>query len=948
MAGTGQATTGLAGEQFFVTHCLTADSAMNSPGYSVRATSALEDTESLRLALEYPPYELPIELWREKPTKAMAPRRLARTPHPHGGVWVVHSVYLEKDTMNRDRSYFSHLIQLPASADPAAILRSWDSPEWIKEYPSKAEKKLPRGRIPTGVAISDETLAEFLSGTQDGPTELAAIVCPVRLRSDLARRRELVLQFLHGLLRVIQEDENRDRLFVHAEPGLVAMLLYAAMRILPPAWVADLTFSTFEPGHRGLRDYQLARIIGTYSGPSGKGLDPELATSRGYGLDTLRPERSSKELSGPNPPGLDELLQLAAEGEWSLLAEVHRLIGTESDALSEVSRMIPLARAVSRLNRGEPTIDDLLILRADARGAATLADHAEKVWPYVRDGAMTDARICATFKDWLASPVRLDEFRRDAAKALVKDDLEGWEARWSVVQQVTDAAEAKEQLEKAMKTLDKHLPSLPITARMRLRDACAAAGAWPDHHLLAPTSPEELTALLSPLNPPDWQGYTCFAVLGPTEKNWLLPSTEPFHAAMRDRVRRHLLTAPLPVLTGYLKQARAHISADPIFFLGLLQPHSKVSVAFLDRLIDAGAASVDATDWLKLLTDLNIYEAPEWQGFMFQNDHLAKLLSGFRADPAATKFWGDYLDLLSVDIFDGDEWEQTLYHQLKKARVALGAAGIEVRSVLPRAGLVKLNAIDCLLTLLDNPAAATGVDAAEVLKASQVFWPNDPHSGLRDFLQKFFFKGGFNTIVLPAEAQKLDALIAVFLACFPITHENYSARTAVAYWLALSANCPEESRAEFQLYFVQKCVIHEWYPIVLEDDNRHFQFMPAAEARIREAMAATAPGERYSKPASRRADSEEGGVDFASSATKRARKEKGRGRGAARRQRSSGLSGGTLAVIVVGIMALILIVAAAIHFGSGQTKPTQPDHEPPPPPKQEKKAPAPAKKKQDP
>jgi hypothetical protein len=133
MSGTGQAVSGAAGEQFYVTHCVTADSVMNSPGYSVRATSATEDADALRLALEYPPYELPLELWRDKPNRSMAPRRLSRTPHPDGGFWVVHSVYLEKDTMNRDRSYFSHLIRLPATADPASILRSWDSPGWAKE-----------------------------------------------------------------------------------------------------------------------------------------------------------------------------------------------------------------------------------------------------------------------------------------------------------------------------------------------------------------------------------------------------------------------------------------------------------------------------------------------------------------------------------------------------------------------------------------------------------------------------------------------------------------------------------------------------------------------------------------------------------------------------------------------------------------------------------------------
>jgi hypothetical protein len=476
VSATGQAVAVVMGEQFYVTHCVTADSVMNAPGYSVRAASMMDNADVLRLALEYPPYELPFELWREKPTKAMAPRRLARTERPDGGIWAVHTVYLEKDTMNRDRSYFSHLIQLPASTDAASVLRSWDSMGWIKEYPTKADKKLPRTRLPVGSAISDESLTEFLSDSPTGPTELSVAVCPSRLRSDTASRRDLVLKFVQGVILASRNDGDRDRFFVHAEPGLVAMLLYAATRVLPPAWVADLTFSTFEPAHRGLKDYNLAGVIGTYTGSAGKGLDPELATSRGYGLDVLHPERSSKELTGPTPPGLSEMLDLVAEGEWNLIADVHRLIGNEDDALGRIGKMIPLARAVDRLNKDEPTIDDLLTLRADPRGATILTQRTDKVWPHVRAAAITDPRIRMNFKDWLSQPARLDEYRKDALKALAKGDLVGWESRWNVVQEVADAEEAKGQLDKVIKSMDEHLPTLPAATRSRLRAACAATG----------------------------------------------------------------------------------------------------------------------------------------------------------------------------------------------------------------------------------------------------------------------------------------------------------------------------------------------------------------------------------------------------------------------------------------------------------------------------------------
>src|SRR5262245_36660734 len=160
-------------------------------------------------------------MWKERPARANAPRRLARTKHPDGGLWVVHSVYLEKDTMERDRSYFSHMLNLTA-ADPAAVLRSWDAPGWTKEYARGAGKTLPRGRLPVGTVISDEALTAFLAGTLNGPTEQSVVVCPARLRESGEARRELVARFLQALV-LAQHARDRARLFVHAEPGLVAM-----------------------------------------------------------------------------------------------------------------------------------------------------------------------------------------------------------------------------------------------------------------------------------------------------------------------------------------------------------------------------------------------------------------------------------------------------------------------------------------------------------------------------------------------------------------------------------------------------------------------------------------------------------------------------------------------------------------------------------------------------
>ncbi|QJW96772.1 GAP1-N2 domain-containing protein [Frigoriglobus tundricola] len=333
---------GSAGDQFYVTHCATADSVLNNPGYTVRAASS-GDADALDAAFRYPPYELPIDMWRDPPPPAAAPRRLARTRYPDGGVWAVHSAYLAKDSVDRDRSYFSHLLLLDA-AEPAAVLRSWGADGWVTNYPPGAEKQLDRADLPTGPLVSDAALTAFLGEQPPGPTELSLTVCPPRLRTSGAERSDLFARFLQALLLLAAEEEpQRRRLYVHAEPGVVALLLYGAVRLLPPAVTDDLTFSTFEPYHRNIRDYRLAEVVGTYIGPpeTGKGLDADLGTTRGIALDTIVPARSSRELRAPLaeslPAGIDELIELAARGEWGLLPAVRHAVGADPSGLPRVA-----------------------------------------------------------------------------------------------------------------------------------------------------------------------------------------------------------------------------------------------------------------------------------------------------------------------------------------------------------------------------------------------------------------------------------------------------------------------------------------------------------------------------------------------------------------------------------------------------------------------------------
>jgi hypothetical protein len=333
VSGTGE-TRGATGDQFYVTHCAVTDSVLNNPGYTVRAASTTA-LEALNAAFRYPPYELPIDMWKSLPTTAEAPVRLARTQNPAGGLWVVHSSYLPKDANGRDRSYFSHLIHLSA-ADPATVLRSWGSSWWATNYRPGAAKTLPgNAKLTAGTLVSDESVTAFLGDNPAGPVNLNATVCPARLRGSAAERRTLFARFLKAVSLLSEEkNPNRRRLYVHAEPGLIALMLYGAVRLLPQAQTDHLTFSTFEPFHRNIRGYTLADVVGTYLG-NNKGLDPDIGTSRGLALDTVAPARSSPQLQKPLPelltPAMSDLIKIAARGVWPVFAELHEFVDDDFD-----------------------------------------------------------------------------------------------------------------------------------------------------------------------------------------------------------------------------------------------------------------------------------------------------------------------------------------------------------------------------------------------------------------------------------------------------------------------------------------------------------------------------------------------------------------------------------------------------------------------------------------
>jgi hypothetical protein len=361
--------------QFHIMHCAKSDSVLNAAGFSVRAAST-NDPALLRSAFELPAYELPMDLWAKKPSRAEAPRRLAR----FAGGWTVHSSYLEKDTTNRDRSYFTHAV-LDPSVDLLSVLKSWGTPGWATDYPAGATQKLPPPPpLSSGPFVSDAAVTMFLGNAPAPEVPLGVQTQPARLTGD---RKALLEQFLNALLlATAQADGDRRRVYVHAEPGLVALLLYAAVRLLPGNVVRDLTFSTFEPAHRGLREFKLATVVGTYLGHASRGLDPEFGSQRGFALDTFHPQYSSPELFAPIP-GIAEMVARAAAGRWEAPGdpiETSREGALEAFAAHDLGRCIAHWNVLARVQPPAQMVENLLDFLRQPKGVLERLPTGFRAW----------------------------------------------------------------------------------------------------------------------------------------------------------------------------------------------------------------------------------------------------------------------------------------------------------------------------------------------------------------------------------------------------------------------------------------------------------------------------------------------------------------------------------------------------------------------------------------
>jgi hypothetical protein len=413
------------GEQVYVTHCLPADSVYNRPGFEVRATST-SDAALHQFALAYPAYELPLDLRRPGVQPADAPTRLALLAAPGGRSALVHTSYLPEDTCGRKNSFFSDVLIYPSLTLRQAV-STWNSPDWRLDYPSGAPKALASlPNLPRPGPINDAALAAFLAERDE--------------------HRRLLRWVLQGIRLVLQapEESPRCRLYILAEPGQTALLLYGASRLLPEVREGSLSFSTYESLHRVLREYRLARVVGTWAGSRDRSLDEDFFTIRGYAIDAVNP-RCSPELERDVPPLVDEAIDMAANGRWTDIDAAFTFL-----AGGPVPALAPALQALAsrqRLAEGHGGPDDLLaLLRLEQGRAAVARISADRIWPVVRDHAATNETIRHCFGPLLREPAHRRELIDRAGRALIADDPNNWELQWGLLRSLfrDDLAERRQ------------------------------------------------------------------------------------------------------------------------------------------------------------------------------------------------------------------------------------------------------------------------------------------------------------------------------------------------------------------------------------------------------------------------------------------------------------------------------------------------------------------------
>lgn len=778
-------------QQICITHCLREEGIYLQAGFTVRATSTL-DPLLLRFALEYPAYEVPVGMKAEQ--APLAPRRLALVRIPGGQSALIHSLPLSDDR-GRANNFFSHILVRPQVTAREA-LRCWGASAWRTHCAAEEGTDLPPfDDLPRADAVNDDAVTAFLRAESPLP------LCPSRLVGELQRRRHLVRLALRGCMMAMQAGATapRGRFYLLAEPELTALLLYAAVRLMPEALAANVTFSTYENAHRDLRVYKHARIVGTMLADPSRGLDAELFSVRGYALDTFG-HRFSPELD--DDAAIDDWIDLAARGDWHTLDHVQRLLGKTSIALMPFRECALAAKLSVRASQGKANGEDLLALKRAAWGAAILEDQRDKLWPLVREHALADERVRREYADELRE--RLPQLEGEIGIALEQEPPGAWQAPWRLLCSVLADEPAR-----LNETIQRLLPRPPYTPELRsaLLLELERSGLSPVdprapwHVLLKNCTAEEVDRLGQ-----SGLALECYAAL-------LLYAFA--RGESRAAAAKQLHEGKDELLALFWEQFRLLKDENQrrIILAELFPPTEAEGVRFLIRfLTQRTRLRIETLEWL-----LDTFGAfrNDTADFWCRDNRLGLLLDYLRhAGEEAAPLWDRLCSLLGpLLLASGDSYQKILLMELAAVNDRPGPP-------LPRKTAQTL--ADWIL-LCEHFERA--VDVPEGTRRQILDACNrqrlDAVDILARYFERFLLPQGMNEAVL-------DDFVGFFHSFFlaGMGHHDYASRLIA--WLQIVSCCPDEGRrAEYQLYYVTKHIPLEFRSRLIEETHESGRLLPA-------------------------------------------------------------------------------------------------------------------------
>jgi hypothetical protein len=791
----------LAIEQIYITHCLYGEGKFPQAGFNIRAAST-DDSLLLRFALEYPHYELPFRA--DKGTESPStPVRLALVRIPGGKHALIHSVYLPGGSSGRPNNFFTHLAVF-AGLSARDALATWGSPDWVVDCERTTPTSLPLlAQLPTPGPIDDQAVTRFLQGDLSSDTEdLASLILPARLVGEPERCRELVLRTVRGCQLALTAGpvDSRRRFFILAEPGLTALMLYAAARFLPAAVAARLTFSTYEPPRGGqLRSFEHAQVVGSYGeGPNWLPLD--LLAGRGYFLDTFR-HQCSPELRDGKENELEQWVDLAVRANWETVDKAHRVLGDKNAAVVSFPDAVQAAVLSSRLESGDIAAEQLVALKHKPWGTAILDKHRGTVWSLVREASLTDVTLREEFVDLLRE--HLPELERRTAEALSQGVESEWRLRWQLLRFLL-----RDQPRRIWETLERILPEQPYLPQLRvalLREIhdLGIAGISRRlrlHSLLRNCTPDELDELMRSDLPPEWLVWAlCYALV---------------HGTAKASVVRYLHDADRALLRTFwrelqlVKEERHRRKLlEPLF------PASEQGIGFLGRLLETRCRIRPRTlQWL--VETLGVWRS-EWHPFWLRDSHLTSLVELLRRlGPEAQPLWDSLIGQIDRDVLiPGESYQRSLLSELAAARDRPGPA-------LPAA---TADAVADWVLLREHFQNACGVGKAErqpIIDACNRRGL-DPIDMLAGYFKQFVLGQGINPLVLDD--------FAGFFHTFSLEQDEYQKYSSrLLWWLRIVEACPDEAnRAAYQQYYLDQFIPFEFRWMLAEETYHGGKLLPA-------------------------------------------------------------------------------------------------------------------------